>query len=88
MIRPFRPGTLGRRLLLGTLAWVLATLVATGLILTDLFQDHVARQARAELRVHLNQLTGHLELDADGQPQVRRELSDPRLKQPYSGLYW
>ncbi len=88
MSRPFQPGTLGWRLLSGTLAWVLATLVITGLILTDLFEDHVERQARGELLMHLNQLTGHLELDAGGRPQVLRELSDPRLKQPYSGLYW
>jgi len=84
----FRSGTLGRRLLLGALAWVLATLVATGLILTDLFRNHVERQVRGELLMHLNQLTGHLELDAAGRPQVLRELSDPRFRKPYAGLYW
>ena len=84
----FRSGTLGRRLLLGALAWVLATLAATGLILTDLFENHVERQVRGELLMHLNQLTGHLELDVAGLPRVARELSDPRFKRPYAGLYW
>lgn len=84
----FRSGTLGRRLLLGALAWVLATLVVSGLILTDLFRNHVERQVRGELLMHLNQLTGHLELDAAGRPQVQRELSDPRFRKPYAGLYW
>lgn len=82
------PGTLGRRLFVGTLVWVLATLAVTGLILTDLFQEHVRRQAKRELRMHLNQLTGHLEVDAAGQPRLRRELSDPRFRTPYAGLYW
>ena len=84
----FAPGSLGRRLLLGTLVWVLATLAISGLVLTDLFREHIKRQLRADLRVQLNQLTGHLDFSADGQPFLARPLSDPRLNQPFSGLYW
>lgn len=80
--------SLGLRLVLGTLAWVLAALVSTGLVLTDLFEAHVSRQFRAELQMHLDQLAANLEVGPDGQPLLKRDLSDPRLKKPYSGLYW
>jgi len=84
----FRAGTLGRRLLVGALIWVLATLLATGALLTDLFRSHVVRQTQKELSFHLNQLNGHLDLDEQGVPQMPRQLSDPRFTTPYAGLYW
>lgn len=76
------------RLLAGTLTWVVVALLCTGLVLVDLFQEHTARQFRTELLVHLDQLTANLEFQADGTPLLTQDLSDPRLKKPFSGMYW
>lgn len=90
--RPAAPagagGSLRRRLLIGTLAWILASLVVAGWGLGQLFHRHVERQLDAELGTHLNQLAAALALDADGEPLREPALSDPRFARPYSGLYW
>jgi len=76
------------RLLVGSLVWIFATLTLTGFVLTDLFRKHVAARFEAELHLHLDQLTANIETGPDGAPTLRAELSDPRLRKPYSGLYW
>lgn len=81
------PGSLRWRLLAGTLAWILATVALAGWGLGNLFRQHVAEQLRAELVLHLNQLTAAVNVAPDGALSVT-PLSDPRLGQPLSGLYW
>lgn len=76
------------RLLAGTLLWILATIAVAGWGLGVLIRDHVERQFRAELRIHLDQLTANLVIGRDGAPELSGPLSDPRLARPYSGLYW
>jgi len=76
------------RLLVGSLVWILGALTLTGCVLADLFRQHVAARFEAELRIHLDQLTANIETAVDGVPRLRAELSDPRLRRPYSGLYW
>lgn len=82
------PGSLRLRLLLGSLVWIFATLTLSGFFLADLFRQHVTTRFEAELQMHLDQLTAHVETGADRRPQLVSELSDPRLRKPYSGLYW
>lgn len=79
--------SLRQRLLLGTLLWMLASIAATGWLLERLFTEHLARQFDRELHLHLNQLAANLEFDAQDALRIQ-PLSDPRLQQPYSGLYW
>jgi len=76
------------RLLIGTLFWIVVSIIAAGWGLGGLFRQHVTQQFHHELQTHLDQLTAHLALDAAGQPVLSQALSDPRLKRPYSGLYW
>lgn len=76
------------RLLVGTLAWVVVTLVVAGWGLSSLFAHHVSAQFDAELTTHLDQLAAHLRVDAAGAVSLSAPLSDPRLGRPYSGLYW
>jgi signal transduction histidine kinase len=76
------------RLLAGTLAWIVVTLVVAGWGLTGLFTRHVSAQFDAELATHLDQLAAHLRVDAAGGVSLSAPLSDPRLGRPYSGLYW
>ena len=75
------------RLLAGALVWTACALAVAGIILADLFREHVRRALEAELVIHLNQLTATLEAP-DGQPRLAHELSDPRFQRPLSGLYW
>jgi signal transduction histidine kinase len=81
-------GSLRFRLLLGTLVWIVASIVVAGWGLGNMFRQHVAAQFHAELRTHLDQLTAQLVLDVQGQPTLTMPLSDPRLNAPFAGLYW
>lgn len=81
-------GSLRLRLLAGTLAWILVSVGLAGWGLASLFRQHITQQLQAELTLHLNQLTAAINLGADGRPHVDPPLSDPRLEQPLSGLYW
>jgi len=77
------------RLLAGTLVALAVALVLAGLLLADLFRQHVLHQFSQTLTSQLDQITARLEFDASGQPQVDPQtLSDPRWVRPYSGLYW
>lgn len=76
------------RLLVGTVTWILVSVLVAGWGLSDLFRQHIARQLASELAVHMNQLVAALVVDAQGTPSLAFDLSDPRLQQPYSGLYW
>jgi signal transduction histidine kinase len=81
-------GSLRLRLLLGTLFWIVASVLGAGWGLGSLFQQHVQAQFQAELTSQLDQLTAQLLLDANQKPSLRQSLSDPRLSRPYSGHYW
>lgn len=81
-------GSLRVRLLVGSLVWILGALTVAGFLLADMFRQHVEMRFEAELRTHLEQLTANLTFDADGTPRLSAEMSDPRLRKPYSGLYW
>lgn len=76
------------RLLAGTLAWVLLTIIVAGWGLNSLFKQHMMQQVRAELTLHLNQLLSFVAVDPDGKVSVPHALSDARFDQPLSGLYW
>src|SRR5690606_29057658 len=70
-------GSLRLRLLIGTLAWIIATIAVAGWGLSSLFGQHLSRQFQAELATHLDQLAAMLAFDAQGRPTVTGELSDP-----------
>ena len=76
------------RLLVGTLVWIVISILVAGWGLGRLFHQHVEAQFDAELTNHLDQLTGQLVLDDQNAVQVRLVPSDPRLNKPLSGLYW
>lgn len=76
------------RLLVGTLFWIVASVLVAGWGLGNLFRQHVTTQFHAELKTHLDQLTAQLVLDGQGRPMLTMALSDPRLNKPFSGLYW
>ncbi len=79
-------GSLRRRLLAGTLAWVALTLAVAGWGLTALFRDHITQQWQAQLVMQLDQLSGALDWGQGGL-QVGA-MSEARFAQPLSGWYW
>lgn len=81
-------GSLRLRLLVGTLFWIIVSILVAGWGLGQLFYRHVEAQFDAELKNHLDQLTAQLVLDQQNQTQLRLPPSDPRLNKPLSGLYW
>lgn len=76
------------RLILGAAVWVTTALVISGIILHQLFQEHVYASYQATLVTHMDQLAATLHRRADGLIELRGALSDPRFAKPYSGLYW
>jgi len=76
------------RLLAGALVWIACALLAAGMILADLFREHVQQRVEAELEIHLDQLTALLAKIPDSPLRLTGELSDPRFRRPLSGLYW
>ena len=81
-------GSLRLRLVAGGAAAILVALIIAGIGLALLFERHVTRALTNDLEVELRQAIGSLELDAAGQPLLKRAPSDPRFSEPLSGLYW
>lgn len=63
-------------------------LIIAGFGLVALFERHVERRIGDELSSRLNQLADALVVDANGNLVVDPAPSDPRFRQPLSGLYW
>ncbi len=87
-LAPALRGSLRARLLLGTLAWILVSVLGAGWALSDLFQQHLARQLVVSLDGTLDQLAAGLDVDAQGRATLAPEPADPRLARPFSGRYW
>ena len=81
-------GSLRLRLVAGGAAAIVVALIVAGIGLALLFERHVTRSLTNDLEVELRQAIGSLEIDVAGQPQLRRQPSDPRFSEPLSGLYW
>jgi signal transduction histidine kinase len=81
-------GSLRLRLLLAGVVSTILALAIAAYGLTVLFERHVERRIDAELSVHLNQLTAHLEPSEGGQITLTTQPADPRFEVPLSGLYW
>ncbi|MAO52213.1 MAG: ATP-binding protein [Pusillimonas sp.] len=76
------------RLFVGTLVWIIVTVGVAGWGLNGLFRQHLERQLASELRVYMNQLVAGLSVGENESVTFAMEPSDPRFKQPLSGLYW
>jgi signal transduction histidine kinase len=76
------------RSLVGAVLWSGLALATSAWVLVTLFRDHVVAQAESGLIADMEQLLAMLEVAPDGTLRLRQELSEPRFRQPYSGLYW
>ena len=83
-----RSRSLGARLALGALVWIMVALALAGWGLRNLFKEHITQQLQTQLVLHLNQLSAATSVGADGKIDVLPIASDPRFDKPLSGLYW
>ena len=80
--------SLQRRLFLGALAWIVLALIATGVLLSVLFRDHLEDELARRLDADFLQLVSQLETAADGSLTHPRAMSDPLYQRVLSGYYW
>lgn len=80
--------SLQRRLFLGALAWIVLALLATGVLLSVLFRDHLEDELARRLDADFLQLVSQLETAADGSLIHPRAMSDPLYQRVLSGYYW
>jgi signal transduction histidine kinase len=77
----------GRLAVISALVIVLIlTLAGTGL--TWLFHSYIEQRVASELQGRVLDLAGAFSLDDSGLPAIIRPPSDPRYRNPYSGVYW
>jgi signal transduction histidine kinase len=82
-----RPGrSLTRRLIWLASAWILAALLATGLVLTHTFKESALRRLSADLADMLDQVLLATEVSAGG--VTSRQLSDQSTLNLFGGAYW
>ncbi len=82
------PFSIRKRLVLLAGLWLAAALVATGLILAQLFRTHAQEAFDAELAGHIEELVALADFNAEGQLHIARPPLDPRFTRAYSGWYW
>lgn len=80
--------SLGRRLIVGAALWVALALLASGLVLYELFRSHVTAALEAALTADVNQVIAALEVGADRRPRLTQRPAHPLFDKPYSGRYW
>lgn len=81
-------GSLRWRLLAGATAAILLALLLAWGFMTLLFQRHLERQQHDEMQRDALALLSALTLAADGAPQLRDAVADPRMQAPAGGYYW
>ena len=83
-----RANSIALRLVAGAALWIMAALVAGGLLLSSLFRESVERAFDERLAVLLDSLIAATEVAPDGTLNLVRPPREPRFERPYSGWYW
>ncbi|MQA67238.1 MAG: hypothetical protein GEU76_15270 [Alphaproteobacteria bacterium] len=82
------PGTIGFRLIAFALAWIVGAIVAGGLLLSSLFEDHVRRGFDDRIEVLLETLVTVTDADPATGVRLLGAQGEPRFERPFSGWYW
>ena len=82
------PRSLRARLILGAFIWITIGVSTAGIFISALFRQHATELTDSEMRGHLEELASLIDLNAQGEPELYRVLSDPRFSQPDSGYSW
>jgi signal transduction histidine kinase len=76
------------RLALASAAAIATALALAGFGLNQLFNSYIEQRIQQELRGRLLDIAGSFSIDANAKPVLSRPPSDPRYRDPYSGVYW
>jgi signal transduction histidine kinase len=82
------PNSLRFRLLGAGAIIILVAVQIAGVTLLMLFERNVIRLVHTELDAVLEKLATFLQRGENGEPQLKSELADMRLRQPFAGRYW
>lgn len=80
--------SLRKRFLLISAGVGAAALLAAGTILYLIYEHDLRERVHAEIHHNLMQLIDGLAVDGNGRVIAPQAMSDPRFRQPASGLYW
>jgi signal transduction histidine kinase len=83
-----RRSSLTLRLVLGAAVWTTAALAITGVVLHQLFLDHVRRSFDAVVTEHLSELIAVAGVGAEGDFELHNLPIDPGFHRLDSGSYW
>jgi signal transduction histidine kinase len=81
-------GSLKKRFIVSTIAYILFGLLLTGLLMAGLFRSYITAGFHDEMQIHIEELAALVAIDTNGQPFIMRRLSDPRFVPKDSGFYW
>lgn len=82
------PGSISRRILLLSLAWIAGLTLGGGLVLDRLVTATLIRNFDSQLAETLPIMIAAAEVDQAGDAYFNREPAEPRFAEPYSGRYW
>ena len=68
--------------------WIVLALIASGALLSTLFENYVERNFQQTLGTFQQTLIAVSDITADGALVITRPLPDPRFDRPLSGWYW
>jgi signal transduction histidine kinase len=86
---PPRPAaSLSRRILLFSLAWIVALLSVGGIALDRVVTQTLTATADAALADNIPAMIAAAEVDPFGDIRFNRDPFEPRYSEPYSGRYW
>ncbi|WP_456297227.1 ATP-binding protein [Vibrio sp. AK197] len=80
--------SLRNRLMLAALIWLSAMILAAGVVIPTQVYSYMVDETKSQLNIYMDELAANLETNNTGQLAMLSELSDPRFRRPYSGLYW
>ena len=80
--------SLAVRLFFSATVWIILTLLAAGLLLSDLNKKSNFAAFDDRLNLLLETLIGASRVDSSNSITVVSSIGDPRFFQPYSGWYW
>ena len=80
--------SIGLRLVVSAVFWIICVLVVTGFVLIEMFRDHVEPEFDVYLREHVEELLALSAVDDAGRVHLRRHPVDPSFNRPNSGWYW
>lgn len=75
-------------MLIAAALWCALAVSVTGIVLIDLFQDHLVREVDAEIQDQVIELVSLTSIDRAGRVQLAGRLSGARFRRPFSGWGW